>query len=220
VPDSAAAASHGGAASSVAPSIDELWLRCQQGLCSYVAHDLKGALNGVSVNLEVVRGRAERPATPITEVLRFAGAAADQLGVVIRMNNALLSIGRAARGPAEVSTIARQIVALVEDTLRSDGATLGLIVEGGMAGSTSASTTAVRLALGESLMAAALQKREVSVRIRVGASPTVEITAGTGFDVAPEVRRALDDAGISMTTDGHGISIVFPAPTEPSIEDA
>jgi len=42
------------------PSVDVLWLDTLQRICTRAAHELKGALNGVSVNLEVVRSRSER----------------------------------------------------------------------------------------------------------------------------------------------------------------
>jgi signal transduction histidine kinase len=203
----------------VAESLDQLWLRCQQRLVAHVAHDVKGALNGVSVNVEVVRGRAGRPETPVSDVLRYADAASVQLGVVIKMVAALLSIGRGVRGSAEVSEIARQFLGLLEDTLTSDGAKLELVIDGGLSGATSAPPSAVRLALGEVLLSVVAQKRDVAVRVRATATPTVEIQSEASFEILPDVGRALADAGIKVKTDGHGISMVFPAPTETRTED-
>lgn len=196
----------------VGRSLEELWLASLQTLTAYLAHDLKGALNGVSVNLEVVRGRAERPNTPIADVAKFAVAAADQLVVVVRITLALLSLGRTGRGPAEVSTIAKQVVNVIEDTLRSDGARMEIQIEGGLSAPTAAPTAAVRLALAEALLAAAGQKHDVSVRIRALPTPRADIQAATGVVLSDEIRTALGSAGITPTTDGHGISIVFPGP--------
>ena len=193
-------------------ALDHLWLQCQQRLFAHVAHDLKGALNGASVNLEVVRSRSERSDTPISDVTQYAAAATEQLAVVIETSTALLSVGRAVRGPSEVATVIRQIVALLADTLRSDGAKLALVVDGGVAGVTSAPASAVRLALAETLMSAAIQKRDVSVRIHPGGSPRVEIRSEATFEVFPDVGRALTEVGITIKTDGHGISIIFPGP--------
>lgn len=200
-------------------SLDELWLRCQQRLVAHVAHDVKGALNGVSVNVEVVRGRAGRPETPVADILRYADAASVQLGVVIKMATALLSIGRGVRRPAEVSAIARQLVSLLEDTLTSDGAKLELVIDGGLSGATAAPPSAVLLALGEALLSVVVQKRDVAVRVKATASPTVEIRSEASVEILPDVGRALADAGIKVKTDGHGISMVFPAPTETPTED-
>ena len=203
-----------------ADSLDALWLRCQQRLFAHVAHDMKGVLNGVSVNVEVVRGRAGRPETLAADVMRYADAASAQLGVVIKMTTALLSIGRGARGLAEVSAIARQLVGLLEDTLSSDGAKIDLAIDGGLSGATSAPPSAVRLALGEALLSVVVQKRDVAVRVRATATPTVEIRSEASVEMFPDVGRALADAGIHVKTDGHGISMVFPAPTETPIEEA
>jgi signal transduction histidine kinase len=192
--------------------LDALWLRCQQRLAAHVAHDLKGALNGASINVEVVRGRSEDPNTHVSAVHRYAEAANEQLGVVIKMATALLSIGRAVRGSAEVSAVTRQVVALLEDTLRSDGAKLDLVVEGGFAGVTSAPPSAVRLALAEPLISAAVQKRDISVRVRATTEPIVEIRSEATFEIFPDVGKALANVGITVKTDGHGISIVFPSP--------
>jgi signal transduction histidine kinase len=195
-------------------TLDELWLASLQALSSHVAHDLKGALNGASVNLEVVRGRAERAELPIGDVHRFSVSAIEQLSAVIRMTGALLSLARASRGPAEVSTVARQIVALLQDTLRSDGGTVDIEIEGGMPAPTSASVNAVRLALAEALYGVATAKQDVFVRIRSLPVPTAEIRSAPPATLSDEITGALGAAGIAVTTDGHGISIVFPAPAE------
>src|SRR5437762_998561 len=58
-----------------APSgADELWLAVQQEICGRAAHEIKGALNGVSVNLEVVRSRAGQ-GKPADAIQRYADAA-------------------------------------------------------------------------------------------------------------------------------------------------
>lgn len=201
------------------PALDELWLRSLQRLTSHVAHDLKGALNGASVNLEVIRSRAENPDRPITDVQKFSGAAAESVTAVIRMTGALLSLGRAAREPVDVSLVARQMTALLEDTLRSDGGRMEIQVEGGLAAMTGAPASAVRLALGEALLAAVASKSDVSVRVRPLPAPQVRVTGGkAGWPDG--VEDALRGIGIVIETDGHGISIAFPGPTDTSTEGA
>jgi hypothetical protein len=41
-------------------SVDELWLGVLQQISARAAHEMKGVLNGVAVNLEVVRSRSEK----------------------------------------------------------------------------------------------------------------------------------------------------------------
>jgi signal transduction histidine kinase len=193
-------------------SVDELWLRSYQKLAAYVAHDLKGALNGVSVNLEVVRSRAEREGTLASDVQRYSRSACDQLAVVIRATTSLLTAGRAMKGPVEVTAIARNLVSLVADTAANDGIRVDLEVEGGMPAETRASANAVRLAIAEPLLAAISAKQPVTVRVRSHPTPAVDIHAAGLDAVVSEVHGALTADGIETNTAGHGISITFPSP--------
>jgi signal transduction histidine kinase len=198
----------------VTPSLDELWLRSLQKLTAHIAHDLKGALNGVSVNLEVVRARSEKETSTGADVHRFAAAAADQLGIVIRSTTALLSLARGTKGPVEVSMIARQVASLLEDTASASPGRFALSIEGGLAAETSAPLHAVRLALAECLLSAGSGKGEVAVRVRGLPTPVVHITPAPDPDLPREVTSALAGAGIRLTMDGHGISIMLPGPAD------
>ena len=194
-------------------ALDELWLSCQQRLVAHIAHDLKGALNGASVNVEVVRGRAERPETKITEISQYAGVAGDQLAIVIRMTTALLTVSRAVRGPAEVATIARTFAALMDESFRVAGLKLEVVVDGGFSGPTSASASAVRLVLGELFLLAAQQKKDLSVRLKATSPLTLEVTSTGSLELPKVVGDALTANGIVIKTAGHGISISLPSPT-------
>ncbi|MBA3891230.1 MAG: hypothetical protein H0X64_11945, partial [Gemmatimonadaceae bacterium] len=92
-----------------AADAERLWLETLQLVTARVAHELKGALNGVSVNLDVVRGRSEQPGQPASAVAPFAVAAATQLDAVIDMNEALLALGRRPREPVDVAAVVRQV---------------------------------------------------------------------------------------------------------------
>ena len=52
--------------------VGALWLLTLQRAVGRASHDVKDALNGVSVNVEVVRSRAARPEAPATAVAQFA----------------------------------------------------------------------------------------------------------------------------------------------------
>ena len=111
------------------PSVDALWLDTLQRICTRVAHELKGALNGVSVNLEVVRSRSERQDAPASAVARYASSASDQLGAVIAMTEAVLVMARPPREPPDIGSIIRRLDALLSPTARVDGRTLEFHVE-------------------------------------------------------------------------------------------
>ncbi|HMA25783.1 MAG TPA: hypothetical protein VKP00_17345, partial [Gemmatimonadaceae bacterium] len=108
------------------PSVDALWLDTLQRVCTRAAHDLKGALNGVSVNLEVVRSRSERPDAPASAVATFASSATEQLGAVIAMTDALLVLARPPREPIDIGAVIRRLDALLAPAARADGHTLEL----------------------------------------------------------------------------------------------
>jgi signal transduction histidine kinase len=198
----------------VSSSLDALWLATLQKLAARVAHDLKGALNGVSVNLEVVRSRSEKEATTGADVRRFATNAAEQMSAVIRGTTALLSLARGTRGPVEVSMVTKQIVNLLEDMTAGGAGGLQVSIEGGMAAETAAPMNAVRLAIAECLLAATASADPVFVRVNGLPSPRVQITPGTTPTLEPETLAALAAVGIRIDTDGHGISIYMPGPPE------
>lgn len=201
-------------------SVGELWLVSLQKLSAYVAHDLKGALNGVSVNLEVVRTRSERESLAGADVHRFAVSAADQLNGVIRMTGGLLSLSRGSRGPVDVSAVAKQVVALLADPLASDGGKLEVSIEGGLSVETSAPLDAARLAIAEAVLAAVSGKGQVTVRVRGIPEPQVLVTPAPAGGLPEDVFTSLAGFGIRAIMDGHGISMRFPSPAELPTEDA
>ena len=194
------------------PTVDELWLATLQRLSAHVAHDLKGALNSVSVNLEVVRSRSEKATTTGADVHRFAVNAADQIGVVIRATSALLSLSRGTRGPVEVSMVTKQVASLLDDMNSAPGGRFQVSVDGGMSAETSAPLSAVRLAVAECLLAAEKQEGQVTIRVTGMPSPRVQISPGTAPPLPSAAADALSAAGIRIDTDGHGISISLPGP--------
>ena len=193
-------------------SVDALWLATLQKLSAHVAHDLKGALNSASVNLEVVRSRSEKESTTGADVHRFAVNAADQLSVVIRATTALLSLARGTRGPVEVSIVTKQVANLLDDMSSAAGGRFVVEVEGGMSAETAAPAGAVRLAVAECLLAADIRSKPVAVKVSGLPTPRVQVSPATAPSLSPNVEAALWAAGIEISTDGHGISISLPGP--------
>ena len=195
-------------------SIDELWLATLQKLAAHVAHDLKGALNAVSVNLEVVRSRSEKESTTGADVRRYAANASDQMGVVIRASTALLSLARGTRGPVEVSLVTKQVANLLDDMSSPAGGRIQVTIDGGMSAETGAPVAAVRLVIAECLLAAISGSQPAKVRVTGIPSPCVHISPGTAPALSADVEAALWATGIQIHTDGHGISISLPSPSD------
>jgi signal transduction histidine kinase len=195
------------------PSVDALWLDTLQRICARAAHDLKGALNGVSVNLEVVRSRSERPDAPASAVAKYATSASVQLGDVIAMTEAMLALARAPREPVDVGSILRRLDALLSATGRADGRTLELRGPIDDVGVTSLIGNAARMVLSATLLAALDASMHVICEASVdGPGPVVRIDCRDGATPAvdADVIAVATEQGIGLHCESSTISISFP----------
>lgn len=195
------------------PSVDALWLEMLHRICTRAAHELKGALNGVSVNLEVVRSRSEKVDARASAVNKYAAAAAEQLGSVITMTDALLFLARPAREPVEIGPVLRRIDALLAPATRADGRRLELEEPIDGLGVTSASSNATRLAIAAVLLAATEISTHVACRVVTGDREPVlriECRDGAAVTLDRDVAPVMADIGIRMQAERSAISISFP----------
>jgi signal transduction histidine kinase len=194
-------------------TVDELWLDTLQRINARIAHELKGALNGVSVNLEVVRSRAEKPDSPASAVSQYAATAATQLGLVIGMTEALLVLSRPAREPVELPALVRRFEAAVAPPAKAEGRSLTIAEPIDVMGSTPAPANAVRLALGAALLRATREANRVICRADVQDGTRLEVEAADGEQLTldAEAAAAVAAAGIRMQAAQGRITIAFPA---------
>jgi signal transduction histidine kinase len=203
-----------------AAQIEVLWLDALQRVAGRAAHEIKGALNGVSVNLEVVRSRAaHQAAAPASGLARFAEAAASQLEELVAMSEALLALTRRPREVVDVLATAGHLVALLGPAARADGYSLaisGQPTNGWSA--TSAPAAVVRLVLG-SVMLCALDRR-IATTCRVDAPDgmviRVECADGGTIELDPRVAEVATAAGIRVDAGPDGLSLAFPRAGRPS----
>ena len=111
--------------------VGALWLLTLQRAIGRASHDVKDALNGVSVNLEVIRSRAARPDAPASAVVPFGAAAAQQLERLSSLIEAVLALARADRSPADVEATLRRVVAVCGASSSSADASVKLM-DGGL----------------------------------------------------------------------------------------
>lgn len=192
---------------------DARWLETLHQICNRASHELKGALNGVAVNLEVVRSRAAKPDIQASAVSQFANAAVDQLDAVISMNEALLSLTRPAREPVDVALVVRHVAGLLGPPARTDGKQLELDGRFEDLGFTSANGNAVRLAVGASMLAAIDASTHVRCAVaNVDGRPALHIEGESGMTLAVDAHTvdAARDAGIRIQAALAAISISFP----------
>lgn len=192
-----------------------LWLDTFQQVVTRAAHELKGALNGVAVNLEVVRGRAAQDGQPASAVARFAGSAATQLDLVIEMNEALLALGRRPREPVDVGGALRQLAALLVPVAQAARKDLHVSVAAdGMAANVGVSGALVRTVLARAVMAVMdagggsvhLGWEDGAVVVQLAATQgTLELDARTAAAAAA--------AGVDIGAVGSALLLTFPVPT-------
>lgn len=195
-----------------AAGLELLWLDTLQQVTARAAHELKGALNGVSVNLEVVRGRAAQAEQPASAVARFAGSAAVQLDAVIEMNEALLALARRPRDPADVAAVLRHLAALLVPAAHAVGLPLEIdSMAEGMPMTTTAPAAAVRTVLGRCLLAAFdAGGGRLAVRTdALGVAVVLEPSSAT-LDVDQPTRDCAAAHGIRLAFDGRILTLTFP----------
>lgn len=194
-------------------NVDALWLETLQQICGRASHELKGALNGTSVNLEVVRARSAKPDVAASAVSSFATAASEQLDDVITMSEALLSLTRAAREPVELAPVVRRINALLAPAARATGKALEIAGSFDDLGVTSAAPSAVRTTIGRCLLAATDAAAHVRCEpIFGGNEPTIRIESCDGVALSCDdvVHTVAQQAGIRVQAEASAISISFP----------
>ena len=193
-----------------------LWLAALQRALGRAAHDVKDALNGVSVNLEVVRSRASRAETPASAVAPYADAAAQQLERLTTLLEAVLALGRIERAPADVAVTLRRVAAVCGASNSSADArvTVGAMSAGDAR--TSVTGDAVRLALVAPLLEAVAGRkgevREAVVCELAGEADVlaVRLRADRPIIMPADAAEVLRAAGVRWTESANELSIVFP----------
>jgi signal transduction histidine kinase len=192
--------------------VEHLWLAALRRLAAGVGHEMRNALNGVAVNLEVVRSRSARDGMPATSLAQYASTASDQLESVIAIAEALVALNRAPQRPVVAGRVADQLLSLIRPPLVAVGGSARLIVEG--EGKSDVSAEAARLVLAGALeagaTAAAEHKSELLCIVRPVNGVEVEVTAGQGpLSLGDEIRHIAIENGIDVRAND-GITLTFP----------
>lgn len=196
-------------------SVDELWLDVLQLVSARTAHELKGALNGVAVNLEVVRSRSTRSDAASTAVAPFVASAADQLDAVVDMTEALLKLARPAREPVDVVETLACLASLIAPSARAEGGSLRIETPTReiTGGTVRAGGNVARLVIGSALLAGLSRKGDIRCRVDVGDETIVGIEcvdAEGPLELPIDVMAAAAAADIRVQGEGQSISLAFP----------
>jgi hypothetical protein len=201
------------------------WLETSQRIAGRAAHEVKNALNGVSVNLEVVRSRVSRmaaaeesgstssPSTASTPprlasaTARFAEVAAAQLDGLSALCEALLSIARPVREPADVAQLLAPLAVVLDAVARSEGGSLSVVSDGVAddAVRVAAPPDETRLVLAAALEGAVGRGREVTCRVEAGAGDGRSAAGAAGLRVRIGWRGGADVTAADDAADGGAV---------------
>ena len=193
-----------------------LWLAALQRALDRAAHDVKDALNGVSVNLEVVRSRASGAGAAASAIAPFADAAAHQLDRLTALLDAVLALSRRERGPADVGITLRRVAAVCSASNAASDARVTVREVFVDDARTGVASDAVRLALTAPLLDVVASRRGESRDPVVceltgdGDALVVRLLADRAVPMPADVAEALRAVGVRWTESVNELSIVFP----------
>ena len=194
-----------------------LWGATLSGLASHIAHDFRNALNGVAVNLEVVRGRSARGAAA-SDIAPFAATAAAQFEAASSAAEALLAFARPEPMAADVSAIVQRLAKLL--TLRANSEVRVTDHSDGQA-RTPAPGDIVRAAVARSVLTGLGSGASVACEITVGDGIFLRVTGATQLPTPDS--DLLDIAaihGVGITSRGQTLELRFPAVDPRATPDA
>jgi hypothetical protein len=191
--------------------LSALWLATLQRLVERVAHDIRNTLNGVAVNVEVVRSRAGRGADA-SAIAPFATAAAAQVEILSGQADALVALVRPAPAALDLGGLLGRFGALLQDASGKALIDLDLPVNAGAVAS-GANGDATRLALASVLLAALHRPGRITCRLGTDGAPTVYISSSAGgpLSLATEIAETVVAAGILLAPFPDGIAVTFPS---------
>lgn len=201
--------------------VGALWHSTLQRIVARAAHDVKDALNGVSVNVEVIRSRAARPDMAASALAPFGEAAGHQLERLTILIEAVLALSRPERTPADIAPSLRRIATLCG----ASGSHADALVRVETDGSAGSTITPVRgdvvcLAIAAPLLefTTGTDRKQRASDVTCHLSGTddavvVVISAeGRRAGVPEYVAEAIRSAGVRVTEGSQDLSLAFPRP--------
>lgn len=194
-----------------------LWLGTLQRIAARAAHEVKNSLNGVAVNLEVVRSRTARAGQTTDAVARFADSAAEQFERVSEQADALLTLARPPREPCDVSQVMKSLHALLGGIVLQGTERAAMVLESLPPGvQTRADGAVVRTVLGETVLAAIEQAVPLAVRVEEGEGGVVMVVVrcadeeGDVPSLAPAVEAIAAGEGVRLERRERTLALHFP----------
>ena len=196
--------------------IAALWGQAWEDVLGGARHEVRDSLNGLAVNIEVMRSRLAAGKTDHKSLAPFAEASHQQLQNVIARMQAVFYMGqlRNAPGPGDVARTVEQFAALLVPAAKSKGMTLE--IEGyDQTALTSARPVAVGVALAAGFKALLKEGGVARCVLESGPETVVRFShesADVG-DLDPAVASALGKEDVRVRRSGKDLHIAFPGNT-------
>jgi hypothetical protein len=127
------------------------------------------------------------------------------------MTEAIMALVRPGRGPVEIATETSRVVTLLAPAVRAAGRTIELDRDLGGLGTTSASSSSVRLAIGHCLLALTEMSTRLRSAARDASRPQIRLEHdGDVVAIDSAVVEALANAGIDVQVEPSAVAITFP----------
>ncbi len=194
--------------------IAPLWLPTLQELARRASHEIKNALNGVAVNLEVLRSRLDRAAgqgeAVAAATVPFANTAAQQLEELSALSDALLTMTRAINGRADVVVLTRRAVRLTAAIARAEGRAVTLVEPQIAAPLTAVNADVVRWLIVRLLLDGLGEQRSLALSIAEGPVVVMNASPQPLPELDPELGAAAESFGVRLTSDAGAWMVRFP----------
>lgn len=188
-----------------------LWLGALGRLAGRAAHELKNPLNGLALNLEVVRTRSARAGTQGSALATYAEAAASELERAIPLVEALLALARPLSNPVDLRVAMQPLVALYGAIAKAGGGSLDVVYEAEHM-FVNADGDTVRALVAEALDVTVGANLEVAGRIgESDGSISVRLVGGAGRPVATKMEQLAAEHDIGLNSDEDETLLLLPA---------
>lgn len=188
-----------------------LWLGALGRLAGRAAHELKNPLNGLALNLEVVRSRSVRGGTDIGAAAPFATAAAQELERALPLVEALLALARPLPNPVDLRLAMQPLLVLYRAIAKAGGGSLDVVYEAEHM-FVAADGDTVRALVAESLDVSVGANLEVAGKVvESDRSISLRLVGGAGRPTAPRMEQLAAAHDSRLNSDEDETLLLMPA---------
>jgi hypothetical protein len=188
-----------------------LWLGALARLAGRAAHELKNPLNGLALNLEVLRSRSARGGAEVSALAPYASAAAGELERAIPLVEALLTLARPVANPVDLRSVMRPLLVLYGAIATAGGGSLDLVYEAEHMFVTADGDT-VRALVAEALDVTIGANLDVAGKIAESdGSISLRLVGGAGRPVATRMEQLAAAHDIRLNSDEDETLLLMPA---------